>query len=163
MRLPFWTIFNYGNSNGRWTGTFLTGNTCYCYCSSDWKRWLSSRHLHVTCHWHNWKQTITNHTLHKNFLIKFPFKRNGLPYCKARLWENRRNRKSSIWIFWYLLKISFCSIFQHSIHRWWRHYVIINSILDRRITPYLGDLCFRKYSSRRIDKLWKLPYTCKKM
>jgi len=59
-----------------------------------------------------------------------------------------------------ILKISFCSIFQHSIHRWWRHYVIINSILDRRITPYLGDLCFRKYSSRRIDKLWKLPYTC---
>ena len=35
-------------------------------------------------------------------LIKFPFKRNGLPYCEARLWENRRNRKSSIWIFWYL-------------------------------------------------------------
>ena len=50
--------------------------------------------------------------------------------------------------------------FQHSIHRWWRHYIIITSILDRRITPYLGDLCFRKYSSRRIDEFEKLPYTC---
>ena len=45
----------------------------------------------------------------------------------------------------------------HSIHRWWRHYVIITSILDRRITPYLGDLCFRKYSSSRIDEYEKLP------
>ena len=48
----------------------------------------------------------------------------------------------------------------HSIHRWWRHCVIITSILDRRITPYLGDLCFRKYSSLRIDEFGKLPYTC---
>jgi len=48
---------------------------------------------------------------------------------------------------------------QHSywcIHRWWRHYVIIPSILDRRITPYLGDLCIRKYSSHRIDEFGKL-------
>ena len=37
------------------------------------------------------------------------------------------------------------------------HYVIITSILDRRITHYLGDLCFRKYSSLRIDKFGKLP------
>ena len=41
----------------------------------------------------------------------------------------------------------------HSIHRWWRHYVIFTSILDRRITPYLGDLCFRKYSSLRMTNL----------
>jgi len=44
----------------------------------------------------------------------------------------------------------------HSIHRWWRHYVILTSILDRRITPYLGDLCFRKYSSRMINEFGKL-------
>jgi len=43
----------------------------------------------------------------------------------------------------------------HSIHRWWRHYVIITSILDRKITPYLGDLCFRKYSSLRWQ-IWKI-------
>ena len=48
-------------------------------------------------------------------------------------------------------------VYKHFIHRWWRHYVIITSILDRRITPYLGDLCFRKYSSLRIDEFEKLP------
>jgi len=40
-------------------------------------------------------------------------------------------------------------------------YMVVTSLryyhLDRRITPYLGDLCFRKYSSLRNDEFRKLP------
>jgi len=61
---------------------------------------------------------------------------------------------------WRVINISWDNFFRnqpHAIHRWWRQYVIITSLLDRRIPPYLGVLFFRKYSSRRIDDFGKLP------